>query len=227
MSHLHLQWVGHLADYQPLSVHKPLNCATEIYTLTPTKWNPHTDAYALKEESIVDWEGNIRERNHCDVKIVLDEIGDEYQNQYKISSMEAQHVDEVLKAHSQHNNNNNLFKTSELSIISSGLCPHLLTSMIEARTNLASDAINIGTMNCYDANYIRKVKIDNGMEAWEPVPPNMFKPHIEMLKNTLRSLITSGGKSPTRLKLLCDRHIDLNWMSQKSYHRSMHRTTSR
>ena len=92
-------------------VHEQLNCATEIYTLTPTKWNPHTHVYALNEENIVDWEGNIRERNHCDVKIVLDEIGDEYQNQYKISSMEAQHVDEVLKSRSQHNNNN-VFKTS-------------------------------------------------------------------------------------------------------------------
>ena len=74
------------------------------------------DDYALNEERIVDWEGNIRERNHGDVKIVLDEISDEYQNQYKISSLEAQHVDEVLKAYSQHNNNN-VFKTSELSII--------------------------------------------------------------------------------------------------------------
>ena len=129
-----------------MDVHKPLNCATEIYTLTPTRWNPHTDAYALNEESIIDWEGNIRERNHCDVKIVLDEIGNEYQNQYKISSMEAQHVDEILKAHSQHNNNN-VFKTNELSIISSALCPQLLTLMIEAWTNLGSNAINIGTMN--------------------------------------------------------------------------------
>ena len=95
-----------------MDVHEPLNCATEIYTLTPTIWNPQIDAYALNEQSIVDWEGNIRERNHCDMKIVLDEIGDEYQNQYKISSMEAHHVDEILKDHSQHNNNN-VFKTSE------------------------------------------------------------------------------------------------------------------
>ena len=34
--------------------HKPLNYATEIYTMTPTRWNPHTDAYTLNEESIVD-----------------------------------------------------------------------------------------------------------------------------------------------------------------------------
>ena len=70
---------------------------TEIYTLTPTRWNPHTDVYTLNEESIIDWEGNIKDKSHHDVKIVLDEIGDEYQGQYKVSSMEAQYVDEILK----------------------------------------------------------------------------------------------------------------------------------
>ena len=67
-----------------MDAHEPLNCATEIYTLTPIRWNAHTDPYALNEDSIVDWEGNIKDRDHSDVMIVLDEIGDEYQNQYKI-----------------------------------------------------------------------------------------------------------------------------------------------
>ena len=78
-------------------VHEPLNYATEFYTLTPTRWNPHTDVYTLNEENIVDWEGNIKDRSHHDVKIILDEIGDEYQGQYKVSSMEVQCVDEILK----------------------------------------------------------------------------------------------------------------------------------
>ena len=59
---------------------EPSIYAKEIYTLTPTKWNPHTDAYALNNESIIDWEGNIKENGHSGVKIVLDEIGDEYQS---------------------------------------------------------------------------------------------------------------------------------------------------
>ena len=140
--------------------HEPLNCATEIYTLTPTRMNPHTDVYALNGGSIVDWKGNIKDRSHCDVKIVFDEIGDEYQNQYKISSMEAQYVDEILKVRLQQINNNNVFKTSVLSTISSVLCLHLLTLMIEARTNFGSDVIHIGTVNCYDGNYL-----DNGDNA--------------------------------------------------------------
>ena len=140
--------------------HEPLNYATEVYILTPTRRNPHTDVYTLNEESIIDWEGNIKDMSHCDVKIILDEIGNEYQGQYKVSSMEAQYVDEILKVRSQQNDNNNVFKTSELSTISSVLCPHLLTSMIEAQINLGSDAINIGAMKWYEEIYL-----DNGDDA--------------------------------------------------------------
>ena len=111
-----------------VDVDEPSIYATEIYTLTPTKWNPHTDAYTLNEESIVDWEGNIKEKGYSDMKIVLDEIGDKYQSRYEISMMEALHMDKVIQSRSQCNNNN-IFKTSELSMTSSVLCPYLLTSM--------------------------------------------------------------------------------------------------
>ena len=165
-----------------MGVHEPLNCATEIYTLTPTRWNPHTDAYAMNEESIVDWEGNIKDRSHHDVKIVLNEIGDEYQNQYKISSIEVQYVDEILKIQSQQNNNNNMFQTNELSTISLILCPHLLTLMIEARTNLGSDAINIGAMNCYDGDYL-----DNGDDTTMENETPMMMGMIQEAMNELQS----------------------------------------
>ena len=63
-------------------------------------------------------------------------------------------MDEILKVRSQQNDHNNWSRASELSTISSVLCPHLLTSMIEERLNLGSDAINIGAMNCYDDSYL-------------------------------------------------------------------------
>ena len=134
-------------------MHEPLNNTTEIYTLTPTRWNPHTDVYALNEESIIDWEGNIKDKSNHDIKIILEEIGDEYQSQYKVSSMEVKCVDEILKARTQQDNNNQWYQAHELSAISS-MCPHMLTSMIEEWLNLGSDAINIGAMNCYDDSYL-------------------------------------------------------------------------
>ena len=32
----------------------------EVYVLTPLRWNPHSDAYTFNEESMLDWEGNMR-----------------------------------------------------------------------------------------------------------------------------------------------------------------------
>ena len=36
--------------------------------MTPTTWNPRTDAYANNEESILDWEGNLKPRKAREVK---------------------------------------------------------------------------------------------------------------------------------------------------------------
>ena len=113
------------------------------------------------------------------MKIVLDEIDDDYQNQYKILSIETNHMDKVLKACSQCINNN-MFKTNELSTISSVLYPHLLTSMIEARANLGSDAINIGAMNCYGGNYL-----DNGDDA---IKENEFPMTMDMFQAAMDGL---------------------------------------
>ena len=141
-----------------VGAHEPLNNATEIYTLTPMRWNPHMDAYAQNKDSIIDWEGNIKDndKSNRDIKIVLEDVGDEYQNEYKVSSVEVKRVDEILKARTQQDNNNNWYRAHELSAISSVLCPHLLTLMIEEWLNLRSDAVNIGAMNGYDDKYLDK-----------------------------------------------------------------------
>ena len=70
--------------------------------------------------------------------------------------MEVKCVDEILKAQTQQDNNNHWYQTHQLSAISSMLCPHLLTLMIEERLNLRPDAVNIGAMNGCDCNYLDK-----------------------------------------------------------------------
>ena len=159
-----------------LDMNEPSIYAKEIYTLTPTKWNPHTDAYALNEESIVDWEGNIKEKGRSDVKIMLDEIGDEYQSRYEVSTMEALHMDKVIQSRSQCSNIN-IFKMNELAMISSALCPYQFTSMVEARTNLGSDAITIGATNCYNEDYL-----DNNDDEL-PITSDMVQDAMDGLGN--------------------------------------------
>ena len=71
----------------PLSIHgifsffpttkptvKELLVGHDVYILTPEHWNPHTDAYSVNEASMLDWEGNMRERSEWTNKIVLDEV---------------------------------------------------------------------------------------------------------------------------------------------------------
>ena len=39
---------------------KELEEPDDLYVLTPTIWNQHSDAYVINEESMLDWEGNMR-----------------------------------------------------------------------------------------------------------------------------------------------------------------------
>ena len=48
---------------------------SDMYMLTPTAWNPHSDHYAHNEENTLDWEGNMKEKKDCvKWRIVLDEL---------------------------------------------------------------------------------------------------------------------------------------------------------
>ena len=42
--------------------------------LTPTTWNPHSDAYVINEESMLDWEGNMKHEKDHEKRVVLEDI---------------------------------------------------------------------------------------------------------------------------------------------------------
>ena len=46
----------------------------DVYVLTPTIWNPHSDAYVINEESMVEWEGNMKHEKDHEKKVVLEGI---------------------------------------------------------------------------------------------------------------------------------------------------------
>ena len=60
------------------------------------------------------------------------------------------------------------------------LCPHLLTSMIEERLNLGSDAVNIGAMNGYDGDYLDKYD-DALIDDDAPTTKDTIKDAVEEL----------------------------------------------
>ena len=36
-----------------------LQNSEEVYMITPSRWDPHCEAYMLDEEAMLDWEGNM------------------------------------------------------------------------------------------------------------------------------------------------------------------------
>ena len=46
----------------------------DVYVLTPTTWNPHSDAYVINEESMLDWEGNMKHEKGHEKRVVLEDI---------------------------------------------------------------------------------------------------------------------------------------------------------
>ena len=100
-------------------------------------------------------------------------------------------MDKVIQSRSQCNNIN-IFKMNELSMISSVLCPYRFASMVEAWTNLGSDAINIGATNCYNGDYL-----DNNDDEL-PITSDMVQDTIDRFgdeddMNTFFSSCVHGG----------------------------------
>ena len=46
----------------------------DVYILTPTTWNPHSGAYVTNEESMLDWEGNMKHEKDHEKGVVLEDI---------------------------------------------------------------------------------------------------------------------------------------------------------
>ena len=53
---------------------KELEEPEDVYVLTPTFWNPHSDASVINEESMLDWEGNMRNERDHKKRVVLEDI---------------------------------------------------------------------------------------------------------------------------------------------------------
>ena len=46
----------------------------DVYILTPTTWNPHSDAYVFNEEPMLGWEGNMKHEKDHEKRVVLEDI---------------------------------------------------------------------------------------------------------------------------------------------------------
>ena len=101
-------------SYFPTSkpTHDDLLNPNEVYILSPATWNPHSDAYSVNEESMLDWEGNMQPKKDCQHRIVLDDVED---NVTMVASLSITPLEqEAIDTH--------LIEDDERSITRSGDC---------------------------------------------------------------------------------------------------------
>ena len=53
-----------------------LHAGNDVYILTPTTWDQHTDIHATNEDSMLDCEGNIKEKRGWECQVVLEDVDD-------------------------------------------------------------------------------------------------------------------------------------------------------
>ena len=63
----------------------------DVYVLTPSRWNPHSDAYAQTEASQLDWEGNMIPAQYQSKLLLSDIDEDREMEDLALSSIEVQH----------------------------------------------------------------------------------------------------------------------------------------
>jgi hypothetical protein len=70
----------------------------EVYILIPATWNPHLDVYARNEESMLDWEGNLKPKKERENKIVFDDTpeDDVEMASLVVSSAESAQIDAAM-----------------------------------------------------------------------------------------------------------------------------------
>ena len=76
----------------------------DVYILTLATWNPHSDTYTSDEDSMLDWEGNMKERKDWHHNMVLEEVEDDNAMVAPLQVSEEEHkvIDETIVENDMH-----------------------------------------------------------------------------------------------------------------------------
>ena len=135
-----------------------------VYILTPSKWNPHSDVYAHNEESMLDWEGNMIEKKNR-VRLLLSDIDEDPKMvaDVTIGSVENELIDTVVDGHKQPNSVLHTYQHipsagDEVSCIMADISPILnletLASRLQDRVDLGKFQMAIGSTTLTDDGFL-------------------------------------------------------------------------
>ena len=117
----------------------------DVYVLTPTTWNPHSEAYVINEESMLDWEGNMKHEKDHESRVMLEDISSDdtmisslalcEKEQMAISSYFVDHDEDINATHG--------FEDE-----------HQLYQALNMRNEHGQFAMNIGATSILDQSYL-------------------------------------------------------------------------
>ena len=148
---------------------RTLSKPPDVYMLTPTTWNPHSDSYAINEESILDWEGHIKERRHWEHRVVLDDIpGDDAMiSALSLNDAEESAIDQVLdvldddEEHIHPDYQEIPRETDDITLIlgsvSAVLDPVMMCARMMKRATIGAFQMSVGSTNAEGGNLVETV----------------------------------------------------------------------
>ena len=132
----------------------------DVYVLTPSTWNPHSDAYAINEESMLDWEGYLRPLKDRDCRFILNETPG---NEALVSLL---HIDENKQIAIDA-----AIVSDDDEPVSTPMMAHgdgTIYDRIEARGEISNFMMNIGATDTWNGSYlIETVEEDSDDETSE------------------------------------------------------------
>ena len=144
--------------------HDDLLNPNEVYILSPATWNPHSDAYATNEESMLDWEGNMQPKKDCQHCIVLDDVEDDIGMvaSLQITPLEQEAIDAHLVEDDKHYEGMRILAnprsadnvSSTLGSISNTLVDQDLSMYMCEKERDGWIAASIGSTNTLELQYI-------------------------------------------------------------------------
>jgi hypothetical protein len=138
----------------------------EVYLLTPSRWDPHCDAYAANEENMLDWEGNmIAKRDRS--QILLSDVHDDtaLAASVHILSIESNLIDDLLQR-SDADTEEKVHprwqpippEANEVSSVLAGITPLLddqaLYERLQARLDLGKFKASFGSTDASSSEYL-------------------------------------------------------------------------
>ena len=207
-----------------------LSNTDEIYDMTPVKWNPHCESYAENEESMLDWEGNMKEPQHRK-KILLSEIDPDkdLEESLNVSSVENTHIDSLSESAAGGWCPETCVPVEadevklHLSDVSPLLDAEVMSVLVNERINTGNFMASIGSTNVEQHPHLIPEEDDHTIESIDDqstssnesmdsaehiinltkdrLPEEVFEAHVD-LEDILVSAVGSQGKPSVDAKTL-------------------------